>query len=381
MRPLSSALGVALASSLIFTFVTAEQAPAPAAPGAPAAPAAPGQAAGPAGPARGAGGGLGQAAGSAATQPAGGQLIALVSKQVNPPRWVAPNKPWTKLTDVLAAHKGQTDWTYRVVTDQALEAEWISMGPGKKTPKRANNDNREWWIIWDGEVKFTIDGQEPFIAKKGYMVQVPYRNFYQIETVGNTPSLRLEVNVANQSKIYPVDETPTPREGYQFVRSRIGGAKGAYDERAKMFVNFFDDVLPTGRGGAFVSDVRSFCNIIIGNPQNEPAPTDRGHFHQESGEFWLIMSGKIRYRLEDATKFGAPEVFEADPGDVVYAPRQTWHLASVGGVGTNVRGTRIAMNGYPDLAHNYEAPSEDAPRGGGPGRGGRGAGRGAPQGQ
>ena len=87
--------------------------------------------------------------------------------------------------------------------------------------------------------------------------------------------------------------------------------------------------------------MRSFCNIIIGNPQNEPAPTDRGHFHQESGEFWLIMSGKIGSRLEDATKFGAPEVFEADPGDVVYAPRQTWHLASVGGAGTNERGTRI----------------------------------------
>ena len=80
------------------------------------------------------------------------------------------------------------------------------------------------------------------------------------------------------------------------------------------------------------------------------------------------MSGKIRYRLEDAAKFGAPEVFEADPGDLVYAPRQTWHLASVGGVGTDVRGTRIAMNGYPDLAHNYEAPAEGAP---GRGRGGR----------
>ena len=48
------------------------------------APAAPGQA-GPAAPARGAGAGApGQAAGSAATQNAGGQLIALVPKQVNP---------------------------------------------------------------------------------------------------------------------------------------------------------------------------------------------------------------------------------------------------------------------------------------------------------
>ena len=157
----------------LFTLAAAEQAPTP------PASAAPGQAV-PAAPARGAGGGgPGQAAGSAATQNAGGQLIALVPKQVNPPRWVAPNKPWTKLADVLAAHKGQTDWTHRVVTDQALEADWISMGPGKKTPRRANDDTREWWIVWDGQMKFTIDGQEPFIAKKGYMVQVPYRNFYQ----------------------------------------------------------------------------------------------------------------------------------------------------------------------------------------------------------
>ena len=78
------------------------------------------------------------------------------------------------------------------------------------------------------------------------------------------------------------------------------------------------------RGGAFVTDDRSFANIIMGNYQR-PQPGNKGHFHEEGGEFWLICLGTIRYNIE-----GLPE-FEAQEGDVVYVPRQTWHLASNGG--------------------------------------------------
>lgn len=303
-------------------------------------------------------GGAGQAAGSAGTT-RGDNPIVWSPKQDNPTRWAAPNRPWTKLTEVLAAHKAQTDWTQAVVADEMLQADWISMGPGIRTPRRMNADTREWWIVWDGQIKFTIEGHDPFIASKGYMVQVPYRNWYEMETVGDKPSLRLEVDVARAKKLYPVEDTPVPLPGYTYVRTRIQGQKGAYDDQTRMVVNFADVLAGKERAGAFVSDVRSFANIILGNAQSEPAPTNKGHFHQESGEFWLVMYGKIRYRLEDATKFGAPEVFQADEGDIVYAPKQTWHLASVGGEG---RGCRLAMNGYPDLAHAFEFTAEGAGR-------------------
>ena len=101
--------------------------------------------------------------------------------------YVAPHKPHTKLADVLAKHKGQADWVEPVVDDDNLHADYISMGPGKKTPRRMNADTREWWVIQDGQIRFTIDGQEPFVASKGYLVQVPYRNMYTMETVGDRP--------------------------------------------------------------------------------------------------------------------------------------------------------------------------------------------------
>ncbi len=94
------------------------------------------------------------------------------------------------------------------------------------------------------------------------------------------------------------------------------------------------------------TDDRSFANIIIGNYQ-PPQPGNKGHFHEEGSEFWLIMLGKIRYNIE-----GLPE-FEAEAGDVVYVPRQTWHLASFGG-SEGLRSCRLAMNGFPYQAHMFE---------------------------
>ena len=91
----------------------------------------------------------------------------LAPKAVKLSEYVAPHKPHTKLAEVLAKHKGHADWIEPVVDDDNLHADYISMGPGKKTPRRMNADTREWWVIQDGQIRFTIDGQEPFVASKG----------------------------------------------------------------------------------------------------------------------------------------------------------------------------------------------------------------------
>ena len=107
-------------------------------------------------------------------------------KAVKPTGYTGVHKPHTKLADVLAKHKGETDWVESIVDDETLHGDYIMMGPGKKTPKRANVDTREWWIVRDGQIRFTIDGQEPFVASKGFLVQVPYRTFYSMETGGRS---------------------------------------------------------------------------------------------------------------------------------------------------------------------------------------------------
>ena len=54
------------------------------------------------------------------------------------------------------------------------------MGPGARTMPQFYGDDRVVWVVWSGQIRFTIDGQKPFIAKKGFLVQVPYRVAYSM---------------------------------------------------------------------------------------------------------------------------------------------------------------------------------------------------------
>src|SRR5262245_42678616 len=94
--------------------------------------------------------------GGSAGQPGGGggpNSLFLAPKPTSPAGWIAPNKPWTKLSELLAKHARETDWTETIVSDDLLHADYISMAPGKKTPRRMNADTREWWIVQDGQVR------------------------------------------------------------------------------------------------------------------------------------------------------------------------------------------------------------------------------------
>lgn len=265
-----------------------------------------------------------------------------------PNGYVPPNKLHTKQVDVIAAHRGQASWREPIVRDNLLEADYVQMAASEKSRRQFHPDNPIWWIVQGGEVRFTIEGIEPFVAGKGFLVQVPYRNVFQLETVGSAPALLFEVRVAGSPTMYPADETPAPVPGMEFVKVRISG-KANYSETVRPFLDF-NAATTSGRrvGGAFVSDARAFANIIRGNPQVRN-PNDKGHFHEVSAEFWLILEGTINYRIADFP------IFDAVQGDVVYVPKQTWHSALHGGTGFS---TRLAMNGYPQLLHNFQ-PIED----------------------
>jgi mannose-6-phosphate isomerase-like protein (cupin superfamily) len=296
---------------------------------------------------------FGQTTAGAPARPAAVQdaQIMVLSPKAKSPGWTGVHHPHTKLADVLARHEGKADWAETVVDDESLLAQWISMAPNQKTPRQMNGDTREWWIVQSGSLKFIVEGREPVVATKGFMVQVPFRTLYQIENVGDGPALRFEVNVARARKLYPLDEKPAPLAGFDYIPTRVLGGRGTLDADNRPVLDFAKVVAGEERAGAFVNDDRSFANIIIGNYQ-APQPGNKGHYHEEGSEFWLIMLGKVRYKIE-----GLPE-FEAEPGDVVYVPRQTWHLASFGG-SPGLRSCRLAMNGFPYQAHMFEPqPSE-----------------------
>src|ERR1700735_760656 len=108
--------------------------------------------------------------------------LAWAPVPAQPATWVEPNRPLWKLGDLLAQHKGQSNWTQTVASDSLLHADYISMAPGSKTPRRFHPDTREWWIVQDGQIRFTIEGQEPFVASKGYLGRGPDRTLYSVQT-------------------------------------------------------------------------------------------------------------------------------------------------------------------------------------------------------
>jgi mannose-6-phosphate isomerase-like protein (cupin superfamily) len=251
---------------------------------------------------------------------------------------------------VLAKHAGQRSWSEAIVSDNDFSARYISMAPGEKTQPQFFADDRIFWVVQSGQLRFNIDGQEPFVASKGFLVQVPYRTTFSMETVGAEPSLRFEVVSSRATPLYPLAQKPAPVTGKKYVKVSFTG-QGAYDETNKPFLDFDKDVVQGGaRGGPFVKDDKTFANIIRGKGQPAPPPTNFGHFHVGYSEFWFVLEGKIDYLLE-----GVP-FFTAEQGDIVYAPLGRWHRASFGGTGP---ATRLAINPRPDGMHNYQPPEEE----------------------
>src|SRR5689334_6017342 len=141
-------------------------------------------------------------------------------------KYTPPHKPLTRIADIRTANAGKSDWRYVVVDDDQLHAEYISSAPGSRIPKQMHPDTREWWVVMDGQIRFDIEGQQPFVASKGWMVQVPMQTIYSMETIGDKPSLRYEVNIAGAKRLY-VQEADIPKmPGMNWLHVRVGRMPG-----------------------------------------------------------------------------------------------------------------------------------------------------------
>ena len=268
------------------------------------------------------------------------------------PKYTPPHKPVTHLADLQKQHAGQAEWRQVIVDDDHLHGEYIQSAPGSQVPRRFHPDTREFWAVVEGQLRFEIEGQQPILATKGSLVQVPMQTLYSIETIGDKPALRYEVNIAHAKTFYPVDVHPLEMPGFEWIRARLNRKPGPYGQGNKLHVNLYELAKdPKFRGQAFVTDDRSFANIIYGY-ERELAPIDpknRGHYHPECAESWLVMLGQIRYPIE------GQGVIIADEGDIVYVPKFTFHAPRY----HSNPACRLAMNGYPNIAHVRDGGEPD----------------------
>lgn len=236
-------------------------------------------------------------------------------------------RPWLKLADIKARHVGQASWTDALFNDGRLMADYVSAAPGTTQTARFHPDTREWFAVVEGEVRVEIEGQAPIVATRGSLVNVPRQTIFTVTTIGSTPSLRFVLNVANARTFFVADSsTPpplAPPAGTAWMTTTINRTPGRYDEFNSPTTNIHEEGAknPKYTGGRFVRDDKSEMLVIYGYEKNMPPldPADKGHFHAESAEAWLVFTGKIRYAFE------GQEPFIAGEGDVVYVPSNTWH--------------------------------------------------------
>ena len=93
-----------------------------------------------------------------------------------------------------------------------------------------------------------------------------------------------------------------------------------------------------------VQDDRAAVHYIYGYNSKMPPldESNRGHYHAEGAEYWLILQGPVRFPIEGAG------VKIAETGDVDYVPTNTFHAPRWWGDGATCR---LAMNGFPFFAH------------------------------
>jgi mannose-6-phosphate isomerase-like protein (cupin superfamily) len=284
---------------------------------------------------------------------------AWTAKSTDEHPWKAPQKPIWHLSEILSAHQGQSSWTEQIVLDHDYDAKYIQMASGEKTRTLFWADDRIFFVVWGGQIRFTIQGQQPFVASKGFLVQVPYRTPYSMETVGSEPSLRFEVVRSGRIPVYPTDSNSAPPAappGKAYMRTRYDVTPDPYTATNKPYLDFEKEYVhnpanPVGNF-AFVKDDDNFMNIIRGRGFPTPPDSAKGHFHVDYNEFWFIAEGTIDYKME-----GMP-VFTAQAGDVVYAPQGRFHRPTWSGTTMD---TRIAINPRAAGMHNYEPNPPPAP--------------------
>ena len=281
---------------------------------------------------------------------------AWAPKPAKPPAYVTPQRPHVKLAELRQRHSAESRWREVVADDAYLRSSYAQSAPGDKLGPQFHPETRTWWVVIEGELRFTIEGVEPFVARKGSMVQVPLQTVYSIETAGSRPALRFETDVAGARVLYPKAAEAKPPvatlPGFEWVQVKMGRRQGLWGEGNRPHVTFEEMIgsaKPDERGLSvqqFVKDDRGASNFISGSEKNLAPlnPNDKGHFHPECAEYWLIMAGQMRYAIE------GQGVIVAGEGDVVYVPPFTYHAPRFHGPAPAVR---LSMNGYPYISHLF----------------------------
>jgi mannose-6-phosphate isomerase-like protein (cupin superfamily) len=282
-------------------------------------------------------------------------------KPVQSTPYVSPMKPVHRLAEIKAKHREQKNWSEAVIADSNTHAAVISAPPGSRVERHLHADSPKWWVVQEGVIRFEIerlDGRmETVEGRKGSYVFAPERRLHSLEVIGERPAIRFEVTLANTTSLY--EKPPSERSpGMEYIPVTLTtganpsdvAAEGGAPER--LHWNIEDQEKAHAGKSAWTVNVmrknRVRANLICGHTRDNPKRGigDRGHFHADFAEFWIVMRGRLNWILE-----GITEPVSATEGDIVYAPPKTFHAPEFAGEGL---ACRLTSSAFPGANHIFD---------------------------
>jgi mannose-6-phosphate isomerase-like protein (cupin superfamily) len=268
--------------------------------------------------------------------------------------FIPPNKPLTRLADLKKKHAGQANWKEMAVRDKELQAEYNSAAPGTKLSPRFHAGFSNIMVVFEGEMRWEIENQTPFVATRGSIVNIAPMTIYSYEVTGTKPAIWIDVNPAHVDTVY--QNEPPAVAGAVPTKITFNRQPAKYVEPNMPHWNLFESAKahPEAPGGVRVHTEHFYANANYGfadpndplNP-NRGNPAGRGgrgaaptgpfdpkvpfgHLHADSAEWWMVMVGQISGRFESGEVIGSE-------GDILYAPPFTWHQMGNRGPGPSCR--------------------------------------------
>ena len=215
----------------------------------------------------------------------------------------------------------------------------------------------------DGRIRFEVEKPdrtfEVFEATKGSYVFVSERMLHSFTVVGSIPAISFEVTLASATPVYPDRPAMSP-PGVEYIPVRLSTGPNPLDvpdpdgRPWPIHFNVYDLATQNEAKKNWTQEAirknRARGNLICGlTGSDQPVgPDNRGHFHSDFAEFWVVMLGELRWTFEG----DEPGSIVASQGDIVYAPPKTWHAPQFWGkAGLNCR---LTSSTYPSANHFYD---------------------------
>ena len=239
-----------------------------------------------------------------------------------PKRRTPPNKPIWHIAGSSSRIRVRRAGNRKVLLTRDFDGRYVQMAPGDKSKCMFWADDRAWGWVYGGQVKVTIDGQEPKVLPKGWGVKWPPRLSYCLETAAASRSC---ISSLRRRGKYHLIRRMRPRRRLRATHTRRSRSiRPAVTTRSTCHSSMSMIMgASTRTGERFLYDGHTSSNLNIGPPLTQLPPSNSwGHFHENMPEIWLNVWGNV------CALISGEGVVQGEYGDLINANEERWHRAT-----------------------------------------------------